>query len=87
MQKSPTARQRSSFLGRTRLQAAFEIGTATESGPLAIGGTAKCFEVRGRVERDAGGRARLMKVASLKLVDAPDDAQQQIEFQFPDETT
>ena len=44
-------------------------------------------EVRGRVERDAGGRARLMKVSSLKLVDAPDDAQQQIEFQFPDENT
>ncbi len=44
-------------------------------------------EVRGRVERDTTGRARLMKVASLKLVDAPDDAQQQIEFQFPDENT
>jgi hypothetical protein len=43
--------------------------------------------VRGRLERDAGGRARLMKVSSLKLVDAPDDAQQQIEFQFPDENT
>ena len=43
-------------------------------------------EVRGRVERDAGGRARLMKVSSLKLVDAPDDDQQQTEFQFPDET-
>ena len=44
-------------------------------------------EVRGRVERDTGGRARLMKVSSLKLVDAPDDAQQQTEFQFPDEKT
>ena len=44
-------------------------------------------EVTGRVERDAGGRARLMKVAHLKLVDAPDNAQQQIEFEFPDQTT
>jgi hypothetical protein len=42
-------------------------------------------EVRGRVERDAAGRARLMKVANLRLVDAPADAQQQIEFEFPDE--
>jgi len=44
-------------------------------------------EVTGRVERDASGRARLMKVAHLKLVDAPDNAQQQIEFDFPDENT
>lgn len=44
-------------------------------------------EVSGRVERDANGRARLMKVAHLKLVDAPDDSQQQIEFEFPDENT
>lgn len=44
-------------------------------------------EVSGRVERDTSGRARLMKVAHLKLVDAPDDAQQQIEFEFPDENT
>ena len=43
-------------------------------------------EVSGRVERDANGRARLMKVAHLKLVDAPDDSQQQIEFVFPDES-
>jgi hypothetical protein len=42
-------------------------------------------EVTGRVERDASGRARLMKVAHLKLVDAPNDTQQQIEFDFPDE--
>lgn len=44
-------------------------------------------EVRGRVERDARGHARLMKISSLKLIDAPDDAQQQTEFQFPDENT
>lgn len=43
-------------------------------------------EVSGRVERDANGRARLMKVAHLKLVDAPDDSQQQIEFVFPDKS-
>lgn len=44
-------------------------------------------EVTGRVERDASGRARLMKVSHLKLVDAPNNAQQQIEFDFPDENT
>lgn len=43
------------------------------------------IEVTGRVERDASGRARLMKVSHLKLVDAPDDTHQQIEFDFPDE--
>jgi len=43
-------------------------------------------EVSGRVERDTNGRARLMKVAHLRLVDAPDNAQQQIEFEFPDES-
>jgi hypothetical protein len=36
--------------------------------------------------QDSNGRARLMKVAHLKLVDAPDDSQQQIEFVFPDES-
>lgn len=41
-------------------------------------------EVSGRVERDANGRARLMKVAHLRLVDAPDNTQQQIEFDFPE---
>jgi hypothetical protein len=44
-------------------------------------------EVSGRVERDASGRARLMKVAHLRLVDAPNNPQQQIEFDFPDETS
>jgi hypothetical protein len=43
-------------------------------------------EVTGRVERDAIGRARLMKVSHLKLVDAPDNSQHQIEFEFPDDT-
>ena len=41
-------------------------------------------EVRGRVERDASGRARLMKVTHLKLMDAPADNEQQTEFRFPD---
>lgn len=44
-------------------------------------------EVTGRVERDASGRAKLMKVSHLKLVDAPNDNQQQIEFDFPDESS
>lgn len=45
-------------------------------------------EVSGRVARDATtGRARLMKVSNLKLVDAPEDSQQQREFEFPDEQT
>ena len=44
-------------------------------------------EVRGRVERDSKGRARLMKVTHLKLVDAPDNSPDQIEFEFPDNQT
>jgi hypothetical protein len=43
--------------------------------------------VRGRIEHGAGCLVRLTKHASIKLVDAPDDAQQKIEFPFPDETT
>lgn len=41
-------------------------------------------EVTGRVERDSKGRARLMKVTHLKLVDAPDNFPDQKEFDFPD---
>lgn len=41
-------------------------------------------EVTGRVERDATGRARLMKVSQLRLMDARKDSEQQIEFQFPE---
>lgn len=41
-------------------------------------------EVRGRVERDSKGRARLMKVSHLKLVDASEDSPHQKEFDFPD---
>lgn len=44
-------------------------------------------EVTGRVERDAKGRARLMKVTHLKLVDAPDNSPDQKEFDFPDSQT
>ncbi len=33
------------------------------------------------------GRLRLIQVVSRKLMDAPDDAQQLTEFQFPNETT
>jgi hypothetical protein len=43
-------------------------------------------EVTGRAERDTSGRARLMKVSHLKLVNAPTETKQQIEFEFPDET-
>ena len=54
--------------------------------PIASKWLNQKVEVTGRVERDASGRARLMKVSHLKLVNAPNEAKQQTEFEFPDES-
>jgi hypothetical protein len=45
----------------------------------------KRVEVEGRVERDARGHPRLMKITRLKLLDAAATGAIQDEFQFPDE--
>jgi hypothetical protein len=45
----------------------------------------KRVEVEGRVERDASGRPRLMKITRLKLLDGASSGLTQEEFQFPDE--
>jgi hypothetical protein len=45
----------------------------------------KRVEVEGRVERDASGRPRLMKITRLKLLNAASSGVTQEEFQFPDE--
>lgn len=44
-------------------------------------------EVKGRVERDARGRARLMKVTHLRLVSAPPEHPDQWEFEFPEDSS
>lgn len=46
----------------------------------------KRVEVEGRVERDASGRPRLMKISRLRLLDAAATGTRQEEFQFPDES-